>query len=377
MRARRINADPPAGPFSGVSRWWHFVALLAALSLISGCQSPPSLQQERLYIFGTLVDISIWGETPERARTAFSTLAEQFRREHDEWHAWRPGALTDLNGAIARGEPHAVPATLMPLLEQSRHLHQLSGGLFNPAIGGLIALWGFHSDEPPNGPPPPSEAIDEWLRQAPSMDDLTFDGLTVTSDNRAVQLDLGGFAKGYAVDRGIEALRAMGIENAIINAGGDLRAIGRRGDRPWRVGVRHPQGEGVLAGIEVSGDESVFTSGNYERYNEHEGVRYPHILDPRSGRPVQGITSVTVIHDNGAEADAAATALVVAGAEQWWRVARSMGIRYAMVAEENGTVHLNPAMLERVRFDGAPPPLAVSAPLFGPRAVAPASSSAD
>ena len=119
-----------------------------------------------------------------------------------------------------------------------------------------------------------------------------------------------------------------------------------------------------MAAIEVSGDESVFTSGNYERYNEHEGVRYAHILDPRTGRPVVGITSVTVIHDNGAEADAAATALVVAGADGWWETARAMGIRYAMVVEENGTVHLNPAMRDRVAFTGDSPPLAVSAPLF-------------
>ncbi|GAB6042645.1 FAD:protein FMN transferase [Endothiovibrio diazotrophicus] len=333
--------------------------------MVAGCSRPPEPYQERIYIFGTLVDLTIWGAPEEKAREAAATLARSFEKEHHEWHAWKPGALTDLNAAIARGEPHAVPDTLVPLLVQSKALYRASGGLFDPAIGGLIGLWGFHQDEPPHGePPPPNEAIERWRAANPTMDDLTIDGNVVTSHNRAVQLDLGGFAKGYAVDRAIEALKSMGIGNAIVNAGGDLRAIGSKDGRPWRVGVRHPQGKGVLAAIEVTGDESVFTSGNYERYNEYKGVRYAHILDPRTGMPVQGITSVTVIHDNGAEADAAATALVVAGVDKWWETARSMGIRYAMVVEENGTVHLNPAMRDRVTFTGETPPLDVSKPLF-------------
>ena len=344
-------------------RLWRgvFVAWLALAAV--ACSRPPAPYEERILIFGTLVDLTIRGEEEAKAREAAAVLGRRFQEQHREWHAWEPSALTALNAAIARGESHTVPDHLLPLLRQSQSLDRESGGLFNPAIGGLIALWGFHSDERPNGPPPTPESIEAWRASTPSMADLTIDGNRVTSANPKVQLDLGGFAKGYAVDRAIEALRGMGIRNAIVNAGGDLRAIGDKQGEPWRVGVRHPQGTGVLAAIEVSGDESVFTSGNYERYNEHEGVRYAHILDPRTGRPVEGITSVTVIHDNGAEADAAATALVVAGAERWWETARAMGIRYAMVVEESGTVHLNPAMRERVTFTGETPPLAVSAPL--------------
>jgi thiamine biosynthesis lipoprotein len=111
----------------------------------------------------------------------------------------------------------------------------------------------------------------------------------------------------------------------------------------------------VLAALEVSGDESVFTSGNYERYREHEGVRYNHILDPRSGMPVDGVTSVTVIHDNGAVADAAATALVVAGPDEWHRIARQMGIKYVMLVDDKGVVYMNPRMQQRVQFQETPP----------------------
>ncbi len=334
-------------------------ALLVLLAL-AGC-SRPALYTQRLYVFGTLVDITLWGVPEEQARARVEGIAQQFQTMHSAWHAWQPGALSDLNTAIAAGREIEVHGDLEPLLRQATELCRKSDGLFNPAIGKLIGLWGFHKDDPLDGrPPPPKEQVAALVQSAPSMDDLVFDGHRVGSRNRDVQIDLGGFAKGYAVDWAINELRRQGVENAIVNAGGDLRAMGSKGDQPWRIGVRHPQGKGVLAAIEVHGDEAIFTSGNYERYNEYQGIRYPHIIDPRTGQPVQGITSVTVIHANGAEADAAATALVVAGAEDWPRIARRMGIEQVMLVEENGTVHMTPSMAQRVQFEGERPPIKIT-----------------
>ncbi|MCW8827466.1 MAG: FAD:protein FMN transferase, partial [Gammaproteobacteria bacterium] len=291
----------------------------------------------------------------ERQQKAVSRISEDFQRMHHEWHAWKPGPLVQINRALAQGQSVRVLPSLIPIIKQSSVLSQQSEGLFDPAIGGLLSLWGFQSDGRPNGPPPDAEAIARWVQAEPHMADLTLDGDMLSSTNPAVQLDFGAFAKGYAVDLAIARLREAGIDNAIINAGGDLRSIGSKNGKPWRVGVRHPQGEGVLATIEVSGDESVFTSGNYERYREHEGVRYNHILDPRTGMPVNGVTSVTVLHDNGAVADAAATALVVAGPEAWHRIARQMGIKFVMLVDDAGVVYMNPAMQHRVEFQAEPP----------------------
>lgn len=329
--------------------------LLAAL-LLSGCSEPPhSVSNHQVYVFGTLVDITVWGAHTEQEDKAVAAIGSDFQRMHHEWHAWKPGPLVEINKALADGESATVIPSLIPIIEQSTVLSRQSEGLFDPAIGGLLNLWGFQSDGRPNGPPPEREAIAAWVEANPRMDDLTLQGDTLRSANPAVQLDFGAFAKGYAVDLAIARLREFGIEDAIINAGGDLRAIGSKDGKPWRVGIRHPQGEGVLAALEVSGDESVFTSGNYERYREHEGVRYNHILDPRSGMPVDGVTSVTVIHDNGAVADAAATALVVAGAKEWHRIARQMGIKYVMLVDDKGVVYMNPRMQQRVQFQETPP----------------------
>jgi thiamine biosynthesis lipoprotein len=198
----------------------------------------------------------------------------------------------------------------------------------------------------------------------PSVDDLWFEEGKLYSKNPHVALDFGAFAKGYGVDRAIERLRSFGIENAIINAGGDLRVIGSKSGKPWRVGVRHPQGkDSILATIEAMGDESIYTSGNYERYNEYQGVRYTHILDPRTAMPVKGVTSVTVIDQDGGLADAAATAIVVAGVKDWHRIARQLGIKYVMLVDDAGVIYMNPAMQQRVIFESEPEQLQISDPL--------------
>jgi thiamine biosynthesis lipoprotein len=244
----------------------------------------------------------------------------------------------------------SVSPELAALLGQAKRHAERSEHLFNPAIGGLIAAWGFHSDEPPGGPPPDSDRIALLIGQAPSMTQLTFEKNRILSSNTAVALDLGAFAKGYALNLAIQQLKRSGFPDTIVNAGGDLCVSGRHGDRPWAIGIRHPLGEGVIASVEVADGECVLTSGNYERYREYEGIRYAHIIDPRTGYPVEHVASATVISKDGGLADAAATALSVAGPAQWQRIATQMGITEVMLVDDQGTVHLTPAMRERVEF---------------------------
>ena len=133
------------------------------------------------------------------------------------------------------------------------------------------------------------------------------------STNSAVSLNFGAFAKGYGIALEIKKLQALGIKNAVINAGGDLSVIGQHGDRAWNIGIRHPRNDTLLASVKVADNESVFTSGDYERVYYHDNKRFHHILDPRTGYPTQDAQSVTVIHSDAGRADAAATALFVAG----------------------------------------------------------------
>ena len=249
----------------------HFL-LVALAAVLAGCGPATGLYHERVYVFGTLVDVSLWGVTEAQGRQAIADLDRTFQAQHVEWHAWKPGALTDLNAALARGEPGRATPHLARLVEISTRLSAQSDGLFNPALGHLIRLWGFHNDELPTGPPPPRSEIEAWLARRPRMADVAVEGEWVRPSNPAVMLDFGAIAKGYAVDLAVERLRALGIRNALVNAGGGMTAMGRHADRPWRVGVRHPQGKGVLAALELNDGESVHTSGNYERpYGQRTG----------------------------------------------------------------------------------------------------------
>ncbi len=337
---------------------------IIAVLMLAGCGESATEYRQSLFVFGTVVDLKLRGVGDAQAREAVQAVEQAFQRMHRDWHAWKPGELSALNRSFALGESRPVSPFLLPLITHSQRLFEQSEGLFNPAIGRLIALWGFHSDERPSGAPPSPEAIAALVEQAPGMDDLEVSDGQVRSRNPAVALDFGGFAKGYALDIAIDLLHRQGVENAIVNAGGDLCVSGDHGGRPWRVGVRHPQGAGILAATDALDGECLLTSGNYERYREHDGVRYPHIIDPRDGFPVRHIASATVIDRDGGRADAAATALTVAGPGDWYRIARRMQLKYVMLVDEAGTVYMNPAMARRIDFqDGVPEKIVISEPL--------------
>jgi thiamine biosynthesis lipoprotein len=327
------------------------VFAIVCMALLASCQRDQEHSAE-LFVFGTIVEIKLWGATAEEASDAFSELQIMFQGMHRDWHAWEPGRLTDINKAFEQGQSATADEDIVEMIRRSQDLELATGGRFNPAIGALIRLWGFHTSDYPIVGPAPSEAqIDEILDLKPSSRDISIDGMELHSQNPAVQLDFGGIAKGYAVDLTIKRLRQMGIDNAIVNAGGDLRAIGSHGDRPWRVAVRKPGG-GSIGTIQVRGDESIFTSGNYERFRQDVTERYPHILDPGTGWPAKDIASVTVITDEGLLADAAATALVVAGLKDWSQVAKALDLDQVAVVDEKGTVYLTTEMEHRIEFIG-------------------------
>ena len=333
---------------------WHLTLtpiLAVCLFLLVACQRDQE-QSAELFVFGTIVEIKLWGASPKEASHAFSELQKMFQGMHRDWHAWEPGRLTEINRAFAEGRTAIADPDIVEMIRRSQIIEKQTGGRFNPAIGALIRLWGFHtSDYPIVGPPPSQVQIDAIMEHNPSSRDIHINGLELRSDNPTVQLDFGGIAKGYAVDLTIRRLRELGITNAIVNAGGDLRAIGNHGDRPWRVAVRKPGG-GNIGSIQVMGDEAIFTSGNYERFRANQTERYPHILDPGTGWPAKDIASVTIIMDEGLLADAAATALVVAGLDEWVEVARQLDLAQVVVVDEKGTVYLTPEMEQRIQFSG-------------------------
>lgn len=342
-----------------MTRRTSLFALLLIPFLLVGCQpSEPQEHKTTMMVFGTLVTITLLDVENEKADKAITAIADDLQFMHEAWHPWRPGPMGRMNQLLGMTGEFTGNISVMPLIEKSRTLSKQSHGLFNPALGKLVALWGFHKEDLWANFPPKQEEIDALLEQNPQISDIKVDNVRISNENPAVRLDMGAIAKGEAVQRVIEYLKSIGIDNAMVNAGGDLKAIGQHGDRPWHIGIRHPrkkcdednQSECVIAELDVHDNEAVFTSGDYERYFEYGDKRYHHILDPRTGYPADQSTSVTVIHHDGATADAAATALFIAGPELWPEIARDMGIDEVMLVDKQGVVHLSPAMAERIEL---------------------------
>jgi thiamine biosynthesis lipoprotein len=331
------------------------VLLIVAALLAGGCDSTEDVYRARFTAMGTLVDVNIAGAPSDEAAGAAAAVEALFRDREVRWDPWGNGELGILNEALA-GTGGAMPSgDLSGLLADAAGISALTEGRFDPAVGTLTRLWGFsREDDVPTAPPDPGAVDATVAALRPITELLGPDGRL--SGAAGARIDLGGFAKGVAVDEAIAVLRARGVSDAIVNAGGDLRAYGRAGNRPWRIGIRHPRGDGIIAGLEIDSDESVFTSGDYERFFEVDGRRYHHILDPATGYPAPGIRSVTVVNQDAALADAAATALFVAGPDGWPAVAARLGLDQVMVIDSEGRIHLSPAMQERLWFPGDGPP---------------------
>jgi thiamine biosynthesis lipoprotein len=313
--------------------------------------SPPPLSQQQAYVFGTLVEVSVYGAPAAQARTATAAVLARFDQLHRMLHAWQPSELSRLNAALARGEPMQVDPELAAMLRDAQALAAQSEELFNPAIGGLVALWGFHADTP-QARVPDATAVAAWVAKRPRMADLGITGTTVASHNPAVQLDLGGYAKGRALDDAVAILRAHGIHHALVNIGGNVIALGRHGERPWRVGIQHPRQAGTLATLDLADGEAIGTSGDYQRYFEAGGRRYCHLIDPRSGRPAAAMQSVTVLARGahaGTRSDALSKPLFIAGPGGLAAQAARLGVDGYLAVDADGGMHASPALAARLR----------------------------
>lgn len=325
--------------------------ILVVVLLLSACGKEP-LYQEQGYVFGTLVEVSIYGESDAQAKQAVSEVMQEFQRLHTMLHAWQPSELSELNDEIAKDESAAVSSEMAAILQDAAQISKQSHGMFNPAIGGLVALWGFHADD--FKPVQPLEKdIAKWVTANPQMSDLSVVHGRVESRNPAVQLDLGGYAKGYALDRAAALLRKRGINNALINIGGNVLALGQHGKRAWRVGIQHPRQSGALASLELRDGEAIGTSGDYQRYFMLGAIRYCHLINPHTGYPMQAVQAVTILTHGpraGVLSDAASKPLFMSGVKGWRNAAKLMELDAAMLVDEQGRVHVTAELQKRLEF---------------------------
>jgi thiamine biosynthesis lipoprotein len=264
---------------------------------------------------GSLVELSAFAVSEAEAVAAFDAAFEEFDRLDALLSVWKEGSdVVRLNGNAGRGPVQVSPDTIA-VLKQAIQAGEWTDGKFDVTFGALSDVWKFDHDQD-NRIPAPAEIA----ARLPFVDyrAIAVDETAGTAELKraGMRVHLGGIGKGYAVDRAVAILRARGLRDFMVQSGGDLYVGGHNGNLPWRLGIRDPRGavDQVFARLELS-DSTFSTSGDYERFFMHGGVRYHHLLDPDTGQPARGARSVTVVAASAAVADALSTGVFVSGPE--------------------------------------------------------------
>jgi FAD:protein FMN transferase len=264
-------------------------------------------------LLGTFVTITAYGEDPDRTQTAITAAFDEIRRVDLVLSIHKPESEISRVNQLAAERPVEISPELRFVLETALRIADETHGSFDPSIGPLAQLWGFIWKEYRLPTKAELDRVSPLVNYKQVRLATNATTMTVQFARSGMFLDFGGIGKGYAVDRALSVLQKHGIKNAMVKAGGDLRVIGAPpGTDGWEVQLEDPRKEGRRTTLLLR-DKALSTSGNYENYFEVNGQRYSHILNPRTGLPVQGIASCTVIAPTCTESDAYATAFFVLG----------------------------------------------------------------
>ena len=307
-------------------RFLSFV-ICSCLLLSAACRRTQEPLRVQWLTMGTVAAVQCANHAAApQARDITQTAFDDLDRDLSAWKG--ESVLMAVNRAAGTADPVPIPPAFDTVLRFALAICKESDGAFNPLIGPVMRVWGFNGSAARQSPPADAEllaaaALADW--RSIEFVALT-NGTAVRLQKPGMQLDLGAIAKGYAVDVAWERLKAAGHTNLLVDLGGNLRVIGEAapGRGGWRTGVRNPFAEGDLIGKFLMRDgEAVATSGNYERFVEIEGVRYAHIMDSRTGKPVTGMAGTTVVAPTAVLADALSTTLFVLGPQRGTELLRN------------------------------------------------------
>ncbi len=309
----------------------YSLAACLFLLLIGGCSFPASPYQKDFFAMDTYMSITVFGKGAEQVAEACITEIHEL------------DALLDKNDPAsdiyrlnhAQGDPVSVDPRTFELLATASEYAKLTEGAFDPTIGAVSELWGIHDGE---GHIPTDRELSEALAKVGYEKLSLSEGKASLKDGATI--DLGGIAKGYAADRAADILQQAGIERAVLSLGGNVYVLGKmENGQPWKVGIQNPDDKQRVAATLLLEDCSAVTSGDYERYFEQDGIRYHHILNPKTGYPGSaGLRSVTVLCESSTKADAYSTALFLMGAEQGMDFYREHGGFEAVFLLTDGSI---------------------------------------
>ena len=335
----------------------HFPPIVAALLccflslnlvLVSCRPSSQDSYQRNRFRMGTLITITVVCQSQKKAMHAIDKAFTIISDIENQTSAHLPQSYTSLINETAGKKNISVSADFLLVIQKSLEYSQLTNGAFDITIGPITALWRFDDDQ---GMLPSSEKINKKLPL------VGYQGIYYDKVNGLVGLkmpgsgmDLGGIAKGYAVDQAVKVLQQEGIKAGIVNAGGDLRLFGHKTEKEknWHIGIQHPRKpEGILLSLKIT-DKSIVTSGDYERFFLKDGIRYHHIIDPKTGRPPHNCQGVTILAESTLAADALATAVFILGPDKGMKLIETLPKVEGIIVDNQGEVTLSSGLPSKV-----------------------------
>jgi thiamine biosynthesis lipoprotein len=327
------------------------VCLLTLMTIMS-CVKARSLQSELVTVkraqmhMGTLVSITAVGRTTPEANAAITAGFEEVKRLEQLLSTWIPDSeLSRVNTAAGRSAVQVSPET-MAVVRKSLQIAEMTEGAFNVAIGPAVDAWNISAE--------PRLPTSEELAALKPLVDLQYVHTdawerTIHLEKPGMRIDVGGIGKGYAADQSVMAMKKAGALAGVVALSGDIKTFGRLpGGASFPVGIRHPRKEGaILAEIKLQ-DEAISTAGDYERFFEKDGLRYHHILDPRTLQPARGCQSVSVIAKEGIWADGLDTGIFVLGPERGMKLVEQLEDVEAIIVDDTGRLLLSSGLRDRV-----------------------------
>jgi len=285
-------------------------------------------------IMGTRVAVELWSEDADLATRAMDAVIAEMRRTDELMSTYKPESQLSAVNAHAFERPVKVDPEIIDVVSRALEFSRLSDGAFDITYASVGYLYDYRAHQRPSA--------EQVAAALPGVDyrqvQVDRGGNTIRFLREGVRIDLGGIGKGHAVDRSIDTLRELGIEHAMVNAGGDTRLLGDRRGKPWIVGVRDPRNEGKMVTRLPLENEAISTSGDYERYFEEDGVRYHHILVPGTGDVARAVRSATIIGPDATLTDGLSTTVFVLGVERGMElVSRLPGVE-AVIVDKDGRI---------------------------------------
>jgi len=291
-------------------------------------------------VMGTAVRVELWHDRAESANKAMHAVMQEMHRIDELMSPYKPTSELSRINRDAAHKPVVISKEMFDLITRSIEFSKLSGGAFDITFSSVGYLYDYRKHVKPT---------DEQIAKAlPGINyrhlKLDANKLTIYYAQTGVRIDLGGIAKGYAVDNCIAILRGHGITNAIVTAGGDSRLLGDRRGRPWNIGIRDPRRGGEVAAVLPLADVAISTSGDYERFFEEDGVRHHHIINPRTGKSATGVHSVTVIGPDGITTEGLTKSVFVKGPHEGMRLIESLKNVDAIIIDDSGRLLYSPGL---------------------------------